>query len=457
MDLGLNKESKKNKFIENPRKAMWKLAMPMMFGMSVQAIYMLVDTAFIGRWVGPTGLAAMGYIFPFMFFLMGITFGLGSGATSVIAKYIGGDRKEDADNAAEHTIMLGLFIYGIILLVLFFAGEGLIKFQGAGEAATQAAMDYFSIMILGSIFMILGVFFRSILSGEGDNVFPMKVLGVGTILNILLDYPFIKYYGIKGAAVATVISQGLVFAIFVYYLIFKHHSYIKFKLQDFKYNPKILSEIFKIGIPASLSMIIMSIGILIYNVILTSAFGGSTEGNNAVAAYQTAGRVEHLFFLPIISIATALVTLVGMFSGANRIDLVKEIVKYGLTYSVAISILFSIFFSIFNRQIISGFTDDFSIITHAVEYFSVLVFAYPFITIGMTCSRVMQGLGYGTPTLILTILRVVVINSAFAWFFVIIQEKPVIYAWYSLLISCSITSVVSILWMRSKIKSFSMT
>jgi putative MATE family efflux protein len=336
-----------------------------------------------------------------------------------------------------------------MLLVLYFAGESLIRLQGADEAATQAAMDYFSIMILGSIFMILGVFFRSILSGEGDNVFPMKVLGVGTVLNIILDPIFIKYYGIKGAAVATIISQGLVFAIFVYYLIFKHHSYITFKLQDFKFNSKILSDIFKIGMPASLSMIIMSSGILIYNVILDS--------NDAVAAYQTAGRVEHLFFLPIISIATALVTLVGMFSGANRIDLVKQIVKYGLTRSVGISVLFSIFFSIFNRQIISGFTNDPNIIKHAVEYFSVLVFAYPFITIGMTCSRVMQGLGYGAPTLILTILRVVVINSAFAWFFVIIQEKPVIYAWYSLLISCSITSVVSILWMRSKIKSFSMT
>ncbi|MBT5955325.1 MAG: MATE family efflux transporter [Candidatus Marinimicrobia bacterium] len=447
MDLGLPKESKKNEFIENPQKAMWKLAMPMMLGMSVQAIYMLVDTAFIGKWVGPTGLAAMGYIFPFMFFLMGITFGLGSGATSVIAKYIGGDRKKDADNAAEHTIMLGVFIYGIMLLVLYFAGEGLIKLQGADEAATQAAMDYFSIMILGSIFMILGVFFRSILSGEGDNVFPMKVLGVGTVLNIILDPFFIKYYGIKGAAAATIISQGLVFAIFVYYLIFKHHSYITFKLQDFKFNSKILSDIFKIGMPASLSMIIMSSGVLIYNVILDS--------NEAVAAYQTAGRIEHLFFLPIISIATALVTLVGMFSGANRIDLVKEIVKYGLTRSVTISVLFSIFFSIFNRQIISGFTNDPNIIIHAAEYFSVLVFAYPFITIGMTCSRVMQGLGHGTPMLILTILRVVVINSVFAWFFVVIQGKPVIFAWYSLLISCSITSVVSILWMRSKIKSFS--
>jgi Na+-driven multidrug efflux pump len=196
-------------------------------------------------------------------------------------------------------------------------------------------------------------------------------------------------------------------------------------------------------------MIIMSSGVLIYNVILDS--------NHAVAAYQTAGRIEHLFFLPIISIATSLVTLVGMFSGAGRIDLVRDIVKYGLTRSVAISISFSIFFYFFNQRIIFGFTNSTEIITHSVEYFSVLVFAYPFITIGMTSSRVMQGLGFGTPMLILTILRVVIINSVFAWFFVIIQGKPVIYAWYSLLISSSLTSFVALMWMRSKIRTLALS
>ena len=119
MELAQNKESRKAEFINNPKKAMWKLAIPMMFGMSVQAIYMLVDTIFIGRWVGATALAAMGYVFPFLFFLMGITFGLGSGATTVIANLIGADKKNDADNAAEHTVILGVFIYILLLGVSF--------------------------------------------------------------------------------------------------------------------------------------------------------------------------------------------------------------------------------------------------------------------------------------------------------------------------------------------------
>ena len=81
-------------------------------------------------------------------------------------------------------------------------------------------------------------------------------------------------------------------------------------------------------------------------------------------------------------------------------------------------------------------------IKYSISYFMVLIFAYPFITIGMTCSRIMQGLGHGTPMLILTILRVVIINSALAWYFVIIQGKPIVFAWYSILTSCIITSLI---------------
>ena len=89
-----SKESRLEEFISDPIRALWKLSMPMMFGMAVQAIYMLVDTAFIGKWVGGTALAALGYVFPFLFILMGITFGIGSGATTVIAQFIGAKDKK---------------------------------------------------------------------------------------------------------------------------------------------------------------------------------------------------------------------------------------------------------------------------------------------------------------------------------------------------------------------------
>ena len=155
-------------------------------------------------------------------------------------------------------------------------------------------------------------------------MFPMKVLGAGTVLNIILDPILIHYYQIAGAAIATVISQAIVTVVFIYALLFKQHSYITFNLKYFSFNMKIIKDIFRLGIPASLSMIIMSMGILLFNWILGTS--------DAVAAYQTAGRIEHLFFLPIISVATSLVTLVGMFYGAKRLDLIRIIIKYGLRH-----------------------------------------------------------------------------------------------------------------------------
>ena len=188
----------------------------------------------------------------------------------------------------------------------------------------------------------------------------------------------------------------------------------------------------------------MSMGLMLFNGIL-----GSTK---AVAAYQTAGRIEHFFFLPIISIATALVTLVGMFYGANRMDLVNKIVKYGISRGICIALSFSLFFFFFADNFIPMFINDIQIIELTVLYFKIMAFAYPFITIGMTSSRVMQGLGHANPMFILTLFRVIIISASLAWYFVIILEKPVHYAWVGSLISCILTSLISILWLQKIIR-----
>ena len=189
--------SKKNKlelFKSNPNKALLTLSIPMMLGMSVQAIYMLIDTAFIGKWVGGSALAGLGIIFPPLFIIMGITFGLGSGATTVIAKSIGENNKQKADNAAEHTIFLGIILSIIFITVGYFFGNKIISFQGASSEVAIHASDYFFTMLYGTFFMIISVFCRGILSGEGDNIFPMKILGLGTLINLILDPIFIYFY-----------------------------------------------------------------------------------------------------------------------------------------------------------------------------------------------------------------------------------------------------------------------
>ena len=436
----ISKKSRLNEFIDNPKKALWKLAIPMMFGMLIQSIYMLTDTAFIGKWVGADALAALGYVFPYMFIIMGITFGLGSGATSVISRYIGKEDKKSADKAAGQTILIGIIISIIIVLITLVFKENIFTIQSAsGEAATNA-LAYFRILSAGSVFMILSMFIRSILAGEGDNIFPMKVLGSGTVLNIILDPIFIYYYGIQGAAIATVLSQLVVCLIFFYYLGVRKTSYLDLSLSNFYFNRGIIKEILAIGIPSSLSMTIMAMGSFILNIILNSP--------SAVAAVQTSGRIEHLFFLPIISISSSLVTLVGMFFGAQRFDLIRFIIRYGLKIGLFFSGISAFFFYMGAKHIIPFFTNSPEIIAISISYFSIVCFSYPFVTIGMTSSRIMQGLGYGKPTLMLTLIRVVLINAPLGYFITRVMELPIFYIWYSILLSSFVASTLGIIWMR---------
>ena len=439
----INKQSRLNEFIDNPQKALWKLALPMMFGMLIQAVYMLTDTAFIGKWVGADALAALGYVFPYMFIIMGITFGLGAGATSVISRYIGEEKKIQADKAAAQTILIGISISILIILITLIFKENIFTIQNADGKAADNALLYFKILSTGSIFMILSMFIRAILSGEGDNIFPMKVLGSGTVLNIILDPIFIYHYGIQGAAIATILSQLIVCLIFFYYLGVRKTSYLNITLSNFNFDIPIIKEILNIGIPSSLSMTIMAMGTFVLNLILNSP--------NAVAAVQTAGRIEHLFFLPIISISSSLVTLVGMFFGAKRFDLIQSIIKYGLKIGLLFSCISAFFFYTGAKHIIPLFTDSAEIIAISISYFSIVCFSYPFVTIGMTSSRIMQGLGHGKPTLILTLIRVVIINAPLGYFITRILELPIFYIWYSILFSSFVASTLGLLWMKKVI------
>ena len=190
-------------------------------------------------------------------------------------------------------------------------------------------------------------------------------------------------------------------------------------------------------------MMIMAMGAFVFNIILNNPY--------AVAAFQTAGRIEHLFFLPIISISSSLVTLVGMFFGAERFDLIKGIVRYGLKVGLAFSCVCSVLFFIGAIHIVPLFTDSADIIMISSGYFSIVCFSYPFVSIGMTSSRIMQGLGHGKPMLMLTLIRVVLINAPLGWIITRVMGLPIYYIWYSIVLSSFISSFLGLLWMRGVI------
>jgi len=299
--------------------------------------------------------------------------------------------------------------------------------------------------------MVFSGFFRSILAGEGDMKLPMLVAGLGTILNIILDPIFIFDLdnfggigfgmGIKGAAVATVISQCIVFSVFIYMLFVKEHAYITFRIKDFSFSSIIIWDIIKVGLPASLSMIVMAIGQGVFNRILIY-FSPDT-----VAAYQVAGRIDMLVFLPIFSIAASLTTLVGMFYGAKKFDILRYTVKYGIIAAFSITVIMSFLLYIFASNVIGFFTSEIAIINVAVTFLRLFAFVYPLIAVGITTGRVLQGLGKGLPVLVITLIRVLGVSAPLALFFIFKMGKSVEWVWYAMMISTVVAFMIACYWL----------
>ena len=456
MDTNSESKSRFKTFLANPSKALWSLAIPIMFGMGIQTLYNLVDMIFIGR-LGGHAITGIAFNMPLFFLVLGLTMGLGTGVTASIARFIGQDNKKEADNSAEHAVFMAVIISFSLSSIGLMFGKTILALFGAEGEILSLGWEYLHVMCVGMPFMIFSGFFRSILAGEGDMKFPMMVAGLGTILNIILDPIFIfelESYGgfgfglgVAGAAMATVISQIIVFCVFVYMLFVKQHSYITFRLKYFSFSMDIIWDIVKVGLPASLSMVVMAIGQGVFNKILIHF---STD---TVAAYQIAGRIDMLVFLPIFSVAASLTTLVGMFFGAKEYDALRFTIRYGIMSAFFITVLASIFIYCFAELAVGFFTDDKLIISISVTFLKLFAFVYPLISIGITTGRVLQGLGKGLPVLIITIVRVLGVSAPLAVFFIFYMGKPVEWVWYSMMVSTIVAFTIALTWLVSTIRT----
>ncbi|MAP03250.1 MAG: hypothetical protein CMF85_05530 [Candidatus Marinimicrobia bacterium] len=436
-------------FTNDPFMSMWRLAVPIMISIGIQTLYTLIDMIYIGR-LGGDAIAAVAFNMPIFFFIMGLSFGLGNGVTASIARFIGSNDKANADNSAEHAVAMGALISLILTVSGLLFGKNILLFIGCTDDILPLAWDYLKVSCYGLSFGIFSGFFRSILAGEGEMKLPMIVAGLGTVLNTILDPIFIFYMklGVAGAAWATTMSQIVVFFVFIYMLFIKRHTYVRFRLKDFSFSSYIIYDIIKVGIPVSMSMVVMSVGQLVFNRLLVNF---STD---AVAAYQIGGRLDMIVFLPIFGIASALTTIIGMFYGAKEFDKIKSISFYGIKSSLLITSISSVFLFIFAPSVVKIFTADLQIQNISIDYLRIMSLMFPFISVGLTIGRILQGLGRGMPSLIITIVRVIGLAGPLAYYFTFVLDKPVEWIWYSMFVSGILATTISVTWLTIAFKKF---
>jgi len=444
----MEKESRLKDFLVNPYKSMWKMALPIIAGMMVQTLFNVVDIMFIG-WLGADEVTAVAFVSPLFFIIIGLGVGIGTGATATIAQYIGQKNQNNAEKTASQTMLIG-FLSTIFLTILgVIYGKGLLSILGAEGEILTIAYSYLRILTFGLGLVIFSMFFRAILAGEGETKIPMIIGLIGTVLNLILD-PILIFtfeYGVRGAAFATIISQIVMVLAYLFIIFVKKSTFISFHLRDLSLNNHIMSKIFQIGIPSSLSMLIISFGQVVMNKILVNY---STE---AVAAYQIVSRLDMLLFMPILGIAISLTTIVGMFYGAKEFDKLLSVVYYGINRALLITTISVILFFVLASNILPIFSSNPLVVNIGVTYLKIIILAYPAVGISVICSRVCQALGQGMPLLITTITRVILLTAPLSYYFYFIG-KPIEWVWFSQIFAILIAAIISFAWMRFYFKKF---
>ena len=444
----MEKESRLKDFLANPYKSMWTMALPIIAGMMVQTLFNVIDIMFIG-WLGADDVTAVAFVSPLFFIIIGLGVGIGTGATATIAQYIGQKDNKNAEKTASQTLLIG-FLSTVILTILgVIYGERLLSLLGAEGEILTTAYSYLRILTFGLGLVIFSMFFRAILAGEGETRIPMIIGLIGTVLNLILD-PILIFtfeYGVRGAAFATIISQIVMVLSYLFIIFVKKSTFISFHIRDLSIHNHIMSKIFQIGIPSSLSMLIISFGQVVMNKILVNY---STE---AVAAYQIVSRLDMLLFMPILGIAISLTTIVGMFYGAKEFDKLLSVVYYGINRAVLITTISVIFFFVLSSTILPVFSSNPMVIDIGVTYLKIIILAYPAVGISVICSRVCQALGQGIPLLITTITRVIILTAPLSYYFYFIG-KPIEWVWFSQIFAILIAAIISFAWMRFYFKKF---
>jgi putative MATE family efflux protein len=435
-----------DEFVANPKRALFTLAAPVAIAMFVQTMYNIVDTAFVGR-LGAASIAALTFAFPIFFILISLNSGLGVGINSIISRLLGAKDKEGAENAAAHGILLTAAFAVVVYIFGRLALEPLYSLFGAAEDVRALSMSYMTIILIAVLFMFPAYAMNSIFAAQGDTRTPMLIQTIGFTLNAILDPVFIYLlgYGVRGAAIATDIALGV--SLLVYISFIRKKSYLRVRFRSFRFSFSLCREICRVGAPASLMMLTMSIYVMFLNRFMAHF------GTDYVASFGLATRLESFVSLPIFAISISLLTLVGMFYGAKRFDLVKSISWYGIGIGILAAGAVGVLFNAFPALFLGIFTREKLILMIGSAYLRIDVLTFPTMAIAMILSRVLQGMGFGLPGFIINTVRIFFVAVPLAYVFVFVLGYGFLSIAWAMVAGGVTASLLAFWWLGQKFRS----
>jgi putative MATE family efflux protein len=381
-----------------------KLATPAFFGMFVQTLYNVVNTIFIGHFVGPLAIAGLSIVFPLQMLAMGIGMMVGMGGSSLISRFIGSGNVSDAERTIGNGISVSIIIsLGATAVVLPLVNFWL-RLIGASDEVLPFAREYLIIIMGGTVFNVFAMSLLSFTRAEGNARVGMIAMILGAVLNIILDAIFIVWLrlGVTGAAMGTVIAQ-IVSMIYLLSYYVSGSSYLKIHLRNLRLDYSILRQMFAIGVAAFVQTIAGSLSamLLLHMVV---RYGGDV----ALGAFGIIQRVMMFATMPAMVFAQGLQPVLGFNYGAKRYHLALKVVSIAAVVSTSLSMTGFLVLYFFPGPIMRIFTNDVPLIDMGVHASRLVFLSMPLMGAVMIGQTIFQAIGKALQSFITAIVRPVV-------------------------------------------------
>lgn len=392
-------------------KLLLQYSIPAIIGMVVNALYNIVDRMFIGNIpnIGSLAITGVGITMPIMTIILAFGMLIGIGATANISLNLGKGNRPTAEKLLGNAFTLSIIVGLAIAIVGTICANPILNLFGASENTLFYAKEYLNIILLGCTFNILSFSLNSTVRADGNPKMSSFTMVIGCGTNIILDYVFIFILnlGVKGAALATIISQAITFFIILYYYT-AGNSNLKLKVENFKLKKHLVTMTFAIGIAPFATQIANSLVQVIANNAL------KTYGSDlAIGAMTVISSLNIIFMMPIFGINQGCQPIIGFNYGAKKYERAKEAFKYATIAACVICIIGFISIQCFPTQIISLFNNDPELTTLAIKGIRIYLLMMPVVGINIVATSYYQSIGKSKISMFVSLLRQVILLIPF--------------------------------------------
>ena len=388
-------------------KLLLRYSLPAIIGMMVNGLYNVVDRIFIGNMpgVGPLAITGLGVTMPVMTIILAFGMLIGIGTATNISIKLGQGKKDEAEKLIGNSITLAVMVGLIIMVVGLIFGDQILQLFGASVDSLEYAKAYINIILLGTVFNMIGFIFNSTIRGDGNPKLSATIMVVGCVLNIVLDAVFIfgLGIGIKGAALATIIAQ---FTTAVWGLSYytKGKSNLKLKKANLKLDKSLVSIIIAIG-AAPFAMQLAASGVQVISNNALRTYGGDL----AIGAMATINSIIMMVGMPIVGISQGAQPIIGFNYGCKKYDRVEKTLKLAtITATIGLTIGWVIV-QLYPESIVSMFNSNAELVKISVDGIRKYLFMMPLIGMSMIGSNYIQSIGNAKQSMFLGLLRQVIL------------------------------------------------